>query len=169
MQNTVTQEVNCALLKEPTVRAQGWEKTKTTSENRKEVNMNSNRLLVALTALVLVGVSMPHHASGCEIDIDVIKGEKQAYAVGDQFMVLVKVVLTHRVCPEAINKTKFKLKGLKVLKATGWKQVTTTEYHRKLIVEVIDDTDDTLILSAIRKCDKDGGFGSLALEVVPRQ
>jgi hypothetical protein len=114
-------------------------------------------------------ISFPHRAVACEIEIDVIKGEKASYQTGDQFMVMVKVVLTHRACPEAINKTKFKLQGLKVMKSTPWKEITKMEYHRKLIVKVVDDSAEKLVLNAIRTCDKDGGFGSLTLDVSPQK
>ena len=125
--------------------------------------------LLAIMGLVGLLLVVPQVASACDIHVNVIKGEKESYQAGDQFMVLVKVVLTHRACPEAINKTKFKLKGLKVLKATAWKQVSTMEYDRKLIVKVVDDTVDSLVLNVIRTCSKDGGFGSLTLAVAPRE
>ena len=124
--------------------------------------------LLAFMGLMGLLLVIPHVASACDIHVNVIRGEKENYQAGDQFMVMVKVVLTHRACPEAINKTKFKLKGLKVLKATAWKQVSTMEYDRKLIVKVVDDTVDSLVLNVIRTCSKDGGFGSLTLAVAPR-
>ncbi len=123
-------------------------------------------LFVMFVGWVALG---PRVASACDIEVKVIKGEKEAYQAGDQFMVSVKVVLTHRVCPEAINKTKFKMKGLKVMKATGWKQVSSVEYQRKLIVKVVDDSVGKLVLSAIRTCDKDGGVGTLTLAVMPKE
>jgi hypothetical protein len=123
-----------------------------------------------LTLIVFAGmlISFPDQASACEIDFEIIKGEQESYQTGDQFMVLVKVVLTHRACPEAINKTKFKLQGLKVMKSTPWKEITTMEYRRKLIVKVVDDSTEKLVLNAIRTCDKDGGFGSLTLKAAPQ-
>ena len=125
----------------------------------------------SLAFIVLMGwlISLPQQALACEIDFEILKGEKVSYQTGDQIMVLVKVVLTHRACPEALNKTKFKLQGLKVLKSTPWKEITTTEHHRKLIIKVTDDSLEKLVLTAIRTCDKDGGFGSLTLVASPEQ
>jgi len=46
----------------------------------------------------------------------------------------VKVVLTHRACPDVLIKTKFKTPDLKVVKSPPWKEITTMEHHRKLNV-----------------------------------
>jgi hypothetical protein len=124
--------------------------------------------LLILVVFAGMLISFPQQLSACEIDFEIIKGEKESYTAGDQFMVLVKVVLTHRACPEALNKTKFKMQGLKVMKSTPWKEITTMEHHRKLIVKVVDNSVEHFVLNAIRTCDKDGGFGSLTLAVAPK-
>ncbi len=123
------------------------------------------RKLLLLVVIAGMLISFPQQLSACEIEFEILKGEKESYTTGDQFMVLVKVVLTHRACPEALNKTKFKTQGLKVVKSTSWKEITTMEHHRKLIVKVVDDSVENYVLNAIRTCDKDGGFGSLTLAV----
>ena len=48
-----------------------------------------------------------------------------------------------------------------------WKELDVMNWERQLMIVVKDTKDDKLIITAIRECDKDGGFGSLKLEAVP--
>ena len=64
-----------------------------------------------------------------------------------------------------MKKTKFKMKGLKVAKSTPWKQLAAMDWERKLMVVVTENDTKNLNLTAIRECDKDGGFGSLKLKM----
>lgn len=107
----------------------------------------------------------PNSANACEIEFEVIKGKKETYQTGDTLIVLVKVLLTHRSCPIALKKTKFKMNGLKVIKSTQWKQLSAMDYERKLIIVVGEAKENKLNITAIRECDKDGGFGTLKLEM----
>lgn len=109
---------------------------------------------------------LPKEANACDITFEIIKGEKEAYQVGDTITVLVSVILTHRSCPIAIKKTNFKTNGLKVIKATPWKQLTSMEYERKLLIVIGKPKKGKLMINATRTCDKDGGFGSMKLESV---
>ncbi len=106
-------------------------------------------------------------ASACDINFDVIKGEKEEYESGDVIIMKVTVLLTHRNCPVALDETKFKYQGLKVLGATKWRAASSTTYERKLKIKILgaDDDKDKVFISATRTCDKEGGFGSLKLEV----
>ena len=109
----------------------------------------------------------PGTAEACEIEFKVVKGKKEMYQTGDTLVVKVKVVLTHRACPIAMQKTKFKMKNLKVIKSTPWKELDVMNWERQLMIVVKDTQEGKLILTAIRECDKDGGFGSMKLEAVP--
>jgi hypothetical protein len=104
-------------------------------------------------------------AQACDIQFEIVKGEKATYHTGDTLIVKVKVALTHRACPVALQKTQFKLKGLKVLKSTKWKQKSANEWERKLMIVVTETKGKELSLVAIRECDKDGGYGALKMEV----
>ena len=106
-------------------------------------------------------------AKACEIEFEIVNGKKATYETGDIIVVKVLVTLTHRVCPEALEKTKFNMNGMKVVGATGWKQVSAMDYERKLKIEIKSNKDGKLIFNAIRTCDKDGGFGALKLEGIP--
>ena len=126
--------------------------------------MNTKWILAIMMGVFLIALT-PKKATACEIEITVTKGEKENYQIGDTLVLLVDVALTHRSCPVKIKETKFNMKGLKVIKSTPWKQNSTNEWERKLMVVVTNTKDGKLNLTAVRECDKDGGFGSIKLDV----
>ena len=126
--------------------------------------MNTKWILIAIIGMFIISF-IPQTAKACEIEFEVIKGKKEAYQVGDTLVVLVEVVLTHRVCPVKMQKTKFTMKGLKVIKSTPWKQTAANDWERKLMIVVKETDGDKVNLSAVRECEKDGGFGSMILKM----
>lgn len=84
---------------------------------------------------------------------------------GNVIVVKVKVVFTHRVCPEGINATKFIYKGMKIQGATKWVETKPGTFERKLKILIEDTSKGNLVLKAIRTCDKEGGIGSIKLAV----
>ncbi len=121
--------------------------------------------ILAIFLSVFLSSLIPKNASACEIEFEITTGKKESYNVGDTIVVVVKVALTHRSCPVKLNKTKFKLKGLKVIKSTQWKQLSANKWERKLMIVVTETKGKKLNLAAIRECDKDGGFGTLKLNM----
>ena len=121
--------------------------------------------------IILMGIFFisfqPQKAEACEIEFEITDNKKEVYEVGDIIVVKVKVILTHRTCPVALKQTKFTMKGLKVVSATGWTQLSTMIWERKLKMQVTGTKDGKLVLNAVRTCDKDGGFGSLKLNSTP--
>ncbi|TLX75371.1 hypothetical protein E9993_10775 [Labilibacter sediminis] len=97
----------------------------------------------------------------CDISFDVVDNVKEVYEEGDILVVKVKILFTHRVCPEGIKATKFTYDGMKILGATQWKETRVGTYERKLKIE-ITKPDKGLKLNAVRTCDKDGGSGSIS-------
>jgi len=83
--------------------------------------MKTKWILILMLGVFLVSLT-PEKSNACEIEFEITKGKKESYKVGDTLIVVVKVALTHRACPIALEKTKFKLKGLKVIKSTKWTQ-----------------------------------------------
>ena len=126
--------------------------------------MGTKILITLLLGIFFVMLS-PKHTNACEIEFDIVKGKKESYKAGDTLIVLVKVALTHRSCPVKMRETKFKLKGLKVIKSTPWKQKTANDWERKLMIVVTETKGKKLNLTAIRECEKDGGFGTLKLNM----
>lgn len=124
-------------------------------------------LFLMMTSLLMLFSTQSLFA--CEINFDILKGKKAIYETGDQIVVKVNVLLTHRACPISLKKTQFKLKGLKVVKSTKWKKKSPMKYERKLMINIKDTKDGKLMLTAIRTCDKDGGFGTLKLKSSPKK
>lgn len=114
-----------------------------------------------LFTVLLIG----QQVQACEIEFTVMGDEKkESFKVGDEIIVKVEVVYTHRVCPEGIENTKFKYEGVKVLGATKWKEIANGKFERKLKLKVVEGGEKELVLEAIRKCDKEGGYGKLTLK-----
>jgi len=124
-----------------------------------------NWILTVIVGIFFISFA-PQKANACEIEFEILKGKKEVYNVGDTIIVKVMVKLTHRSCPVALKKTKFKLNGMKVLKSTKWKQLSSMDYERKLKIVVTGAKGKKVSLNAIRECEKDGGFGSLKLETI---
>lgn len=116
--------------------------------------------VAALFAMILF-FALSSELKACEIDFEILKGEKATYSVGDEIVVKVIVFLTHRNCPEGINKTKFKTKGVKVIGKTKWDEKSPGTFERKLKLKITGDKSGKMSLNAIRTCDKEGGFGSI--------
>ena len=116
-------------------------------------------LWVSVFALIMFASA---NLSACEIEFKILKGEKEKYNKGDQIIVKVTVILTHRNCPEGIDATKFNTKGLKIEKATRWEEKSTGIFERKMMLKVTDNKKD-INITGIRTCDKEGGFGALVL------
>ena len=125
------------------------------------------QLLFTIALGVILMLSIPESAQACEIDFEITKGKKESYSTGDTLVVKVVVALTHRSCPVAMKKTKFKMKGIKVMKSTPWKKLSPNDYERKLMIVVTAESKGKINISALRECEKDGGFGSLKLEASP--
>lgn len=91
--------------------------------------------------------------------------KKEQYQMGDVLVVKVKVVFTHRQCPEGINATKFRYDGIKVLGATAWTESESGTYERKFKLQIEKTGNGNLVFGALRSCDKDGGAGSITINV----
>ncbi len=123
------------------------------------INKRSVLKYIALFAIVFSFTISPMIA--CDIDFEVIGEKKEKYAEGDEIILKTIVFLTHRNCPEGIKKTRFDCNGLKILRATKWKETGSGEYTRKLKLKVTGSKNGKLTISATRTCDKEGGFGSM--------
>jgi len=126
--------------------------------------MRTNWILIILLGIFFISFT-PNTAKACEIEFEITKGKKESYNVGDTVVVIVKVALTHRSCPIKMKATKFKMKGLKVIKSTQWKQLAANDWERKLMMVVTESKGKNINLTTIRECEKDGGFGTLKLNM----
>ena len=128
--------------------------------------IKSKWIIIVLLAVFFTSFQ-PQKVEACEIKFEITENKKDVYNIGDIIVVKVKIILTHRACPISIKDTKFTMKGLKVIGATEWTQLSTMVWERKLKMKVNGTKNGKLVLNAIRTCDKDGGFGSLKLNSNP--
>ncbi len=121
--------------------------------------MKSKAILLFLFLSMLIGT-----AKACEITLGVESQTKESYNTGDEIIIKVEVVFSHRACPVAIKDTKFTFDGAKFLGATEWKEVKAGSYTRKVKLKVEQDGKQEIKLTAKRTCEKDGGFASIKLK-----
>lgn len=123
------------------------------------------RKILFSAILLILFTAMPQMSKACEFTFKVDGEAKTEYSIGDELVVVVKLILTHRVCPEGLDATKFDFSGLKVLGATKWNELKQGEYERKFKLQVTDDKKAKYTMTAVRTCDKDGGSGSFKLNI----
>ena len=130
--------------------------------------LNSHHVSGVCLALV-VGLITPMvsvgSAGACEIEVKVVKGNKDSYAVGNVVIVAVDVFLTHNNCPEGIKATNFRSEGIKVLGAKKWKQTGPERYRRLLKAKIESAENGSAALHVRRTCDKEGAYGVLTVNV----
>jgi len=114
-------------------------------------------LLITLFLFVGIVTSM-----ACNFEFST-KEDKKTCKAGEEFVIDVKLTLTHRTCVVTPDQTKFKPEGIQVLGATKWKEVTPGVWTRQIKVKVLDDSKKKIALSATRTCEKEGGYGIYSL------
>lgn len=124
--------------------------------------MKSKFIKLAIITFIVIA---PLVGSACEISFEVLDNKKELYQKGDVLVIKVKVVFTHRQCPEGINTTKFSYEGIKVLGATPWAEPVNGTFERKFKLQIEDTTKGSLAFGALRTCDKEGGTGSITFRV----
>jgi hypothetical protein len=125
-----------------------------------------NARFILKTLLLFAVVVLSSYASrACEVDFEILEGKKEAYAVGDEMVVKVKITLIHRNCTVNIKNTEYKQDGIKIKSGTDWKEVSPGVWERKLKVVVENPKAEKANLSVSRKCDKEGGFGTFSVAV----
>ncbi len=100
----------------------------------------------------------------CEVKFDISGEKKEAYKAGEELIVEVTVVYTHRKCEIELSETKFTYDGMKILGATPWKEKSPGTYTRQVKLELLKDDKTEAILTLTRKCQKEGGMGTLKLK-----
>ncbi|MBN1541348.1 hypothetical protein JW992_04310 [candidate division KSB1 bacterium] len=117
------------------------------------------------SVFVLMLVLLATASQACEIRITEKDKESTAYAVGDEVILIVSVLLPHRNCHVGIEETKFQSEGLKILGATPWKEIKFNTFERMLKVQITEDAEKEAILHARRTCNKEGGYGIIKLAI----
>jgi len=101
----------------------------------------------------------------CEIEFNIQdNAKKDFYKAGDVVIIELNVINTHRDCHENIADAKIMADGCKIAGATPWKEIKRGTFTRKLKVIVLPDGDHEFQVACKRSCQKDGGFGKIALQ-----
>jgi len=120
------------------------------------------KIIIILLAISFISLFFQTKtAKACDIQFEIVDGEKTTYAVGDVVVVKVTITFIHRVCSSGIKSTEFDATGMDIVAATDWTESTTNIWTRKIKLKVTEA--GKLELSASRSCDKEGGFGSILL------
>ena len=104
-------------------------------------------------------------ALACNFDFTT-EGNKKACKPGEEFIINIKLTLTHRTCTVAPAQTKFKTEGFDVVAATTWKEASPGVWTRQVKVKVKADAKKKMTLTATRTCDKEGGLGVYSLDIL---
>ncbi|MDP2423680.1 MAG: hypothetical protein U1C46_02545 [Bacteroidales bacterium] len=115
-----------------------------------------------LSVILMLGLMATSHA--CEVKYDISGEKKETYKAGEELIVEVTVVYTHRVCEIELADTKFTYDGMKILGATQWKEKSPGTYTRQVKLELLKDDKKEATLTLTRKCQKEGGIGTLKLK-----
>lgn len=117
------------------------------------------RTILAVALLVAFSAT----TEACEVHFSVSGEQKTTYQPGDTFILEVKIVYTHRECEIQLSDTKFLFKGIKILGATNWKEMSPTTFVRQIKIQVTDEQVDEAGLSLARKCSKEGVIGKFTI------
>jgi hypothetical protein len=118
---------------------------------------------IALLLLVFSVATLSALACNFEFTTD---GNKKSCKAGEEFVINIKLTLTHRTCTVAPAQTKFKTDGFDVIAATTWKEATPGVWTRQVKVKVKADAKKKMTLTATRTCEKEGGLGVYALDIL---
>jgi len=113
-------------------------------------------LLVLAFSLLIISASL-----GCELKFSITGENKTTYKPGEEVIVEIEVVYTHRKCEIELSDTKFTYSGIKILGATPWKEKNPATFSRQIKIQMLDDQKDEGILTISRKCSKEGVLGSI--------
>jgi len=125
----------------------------------------TSKFLVMIIGVLLFFGATAGLAVACHIDIAVTGVLQEQYETGDEEIVKVTVVLTHRNCPEGIDATQFLTDGLEVLGATPWEETSPNHFERLIKVKILSPASGEAELQVKRVCSKEGGLGVITLPV----
>jgi hypothetical protein len=107
--------------------------------------------------LVLVSAFLTN-TNACELKFSISGDKKEVYKAGEEVIIEIQMVLTHRICEIELSQSKFSFEGLKVLGATPWKEIRQGTFIRQVKIQISDDAKSEAKLALTRKCSKEGGY-----------
>ncbi|MBR5784508.1 MAG: hypothetical protein IKY43_05005 [Bacteroidales bacterium] len=123
------------------------------------------KILVAL--LLFVATAVSSYACSIEFVLQDNKGKTVNPAkvkVGEEYVLVVRFETTHGNCGIPVDATKFKLDGIKVVKASDWKDEGNEVYTRKLKIKITENNKDAVSLIVERVCGRGGALAEYSLK-----
>ena len=127
--------------------------------------MKKMLMIVSIGILALLFLSAGS-AQACHVKIERQSANDEGNpTVGGSDVITVTFTQTHNNCNFPLKDTEFKVKGMKIVGATPWKEVRRGTFVRKFKVEYLKDGDATFNL--IRNCYRGGANELLRIQVGP--
>ncbi len=116
-----------------------------------------------LILLLVLGLTLNGLSQACELKFSISGDKKETYKAGEELIIEVSVIYTHRKCEIELSDTKFTYEGMKIIGATAWKEKSPGTYTRQVKVSLLDDSKDEASLKITRKCNKEGALGTFKI------
>jgi len=143
-----------------------WKRNSDDSNNRHK-KFNPGKLLskkpLWVVVFLLILLAQPLLTDACELKFNISGEKKEVYKVGEEVIVEVEIVYTHRTCEIQLSDTKFTYEGMKILGATAWKEKAPNTFTRQIKLTLLDDSLPEAKLNIVRKCSKEGAIGSFKI------
>lgn len=143
-----------------------WKRNSDDSINHTK-KLNPGKLLskkpLWVVVFLLILLAQPLLTDACELKFNISGEKKEVYKVGEEVIVEVEIVYTHRTCEIQLSDTKFTYEGMKILGATAWKEKAPNTFSRQIKLTLLDDSLPEAKLNIVRKCSKEGAIGSFKI------
>ncbi len=113
-----------------------------------------------LAIFLFIHLLNPIVSQACELKFAISGERKESYKPGEELIVEVTIVYTHRTCEIQLSDTKFTYEGMKILGATSWKEKAPNAFSRQIKISLLADLLPEAKLNIVRKCSKDGVIGT---------
>lgn len=137
------------------------------NSNNHQKKLNPGKLLskkpLWVAVFLLILLAQPLLTDACELKFNISGEKKEVYKVGEEVIVEVEIVYTHRTCEIQLSDTKFTYEGMKILGATAWKEKAPNTFSRQIKLTLLDDSLPEAKLNIVRKCSKEGAIGSFKI------
>jgi hypothetical protein len=133
------------------------------STNSRKHQSPDNKWFLILTVAALSLFLHPSISKACDLKFGVSGEQKAVYKAGEELIIEVTIVYTHRTCEIQLSDTKFTYEGMKILGATAWKEKAPNTFSRQIKISLLADALPEAKLNIVRKCSKDGAIGTFKI------
>lgn len=131
-------------------------------DNRRNSDIKWKEIMIISFSL-LCTVLQPIVSQACELKFAISGEQKESYKAGEELIIEVTIVYTHRTCEIQLSDTKFTYEGMKILGATAWKEKAPNTFSRQIKISLLADALPEARLNIVRKCSKDGVVGTFKI------